>query len=591
MPAMNTSPRPYQDAALPIDVRVDDLMRRMDLEDKIGLLFHTHGFVGDPMAANAFTDQPSIASMIADRRMNHFNVLGAATSGREFAQWHNTIQAFAREQPLAIPVTFSSDPRHGFTDNPLTAALAGPFSQWPEAIGLAAVGSAELVEEFADIARQEYLSVGIRVALHPQVDLATEPRWARVQGTFGEDVETVCRLTTAYIHGFQGHSGVGPRSVATMMKHFPGGGPQKDGEDPHFSYGREQVYPGGMFELHLRPFIAAIEAGGSQLMPYYGMPVGTDYEEVGFGFSRRVITELLRDHLGFDGIVCTDWGLLTDGTFLGEPFPARAWGVEHLDVPDRLSMVIDAGCDQIGGEICTDVLVALVREGRVSEPRLDVSARRVLREKFALGLFEDPFLDEERAESTLGSPQFRAAGMAAQRRSVTLLTNTGDQGDVLPLGEGLRVYSEGLDLTVLEAHGTPEAEPARADVAILRVAAPYEVRERGFERVFHAGSLEFTEEQVAHIEGVCRQVPTVLVIYLDRPAVLGTLATAPAALVATFGVSDQALVDVLFGLDQPMGRLPFDVPSSMDAVTASRPDVPFDTAAPAFRCGHGLRYA
>ncbi len=216
------------------------------------------------------------------------------------------------------------------------------------------------------------------MALHPQVDLATEPRWARQSATFGEDPDLTSRLGAAYIRGFQG-SELGPDSVATMTKHFPGGGPQKDGEDPHFPYGREQVYPGGQFETHLKPFEAAFDAGTSQIMPYYGMPVGTEYEEVGFGFNKSVITGLLRERYGFDGIVCTDWGLISDGEIGGQPFPARAWGVEHLSPRERMRKVLDAGADQFGGESIPDLLIDLVRSGELAEERLDVSARRLLR--------------------------------------------------------------------------------------------------------------------------------------------------------------------------------------------------------------------
>nr|BFE88708.1 hypothetical protein GCM10020093_113090 [Planobispora longispora] len=190
------------------------------------------------------------------------------------ALWHNRLQEMAAGTRLGIPVTVSTDPRHAFTDNPGTAMLAGAFSRWPEATGLAAIGDADLVRRYADVVRREYLAVGIRVALHPQIDLATEPRWSRISGTFGADAGLTSRLVTAYLEGMRG-PGPGAEAVACMVKHFPGGGPQKDGEDPHFAYGKEQVYPGGNFDYHLEPFRAAVAAGATQIMPYYGVPVGT----------------------------------------------------------------------------------------------------------------------------------------------------------------------------------------------------------------------------------------------------------------------------------------------------------------------------
>ena len=305
---------------------------------------------------------------------------------RLLAEWHNRLQKLAERTRLGIPVTISTDPRHHFTNNPATSFLATHFSAWPEPSGLAAIDDEKLVQEFADIARQEYLAVGIRIGLHPQIDLATEPRWTRVNGTFGEDAELTSKMVKAYIRGFQGEK-LGTQSVACMTKHFPGGGPQKDGEDPHFEYGREQVYPGNNFDYHLKPFEAAFEAGTSQIMPYYGMPVGTQYEEKGFSFNKSVITGLLREKYGFDGVVCTDWGLVSDANLFGLiSFPARAWGVEHLTVPERAQMILDAGVDQFGGEFCPEVIVDLVRSGKISEARLDVSVRRLLREKFVLGL-------------------------------------------------------------------------------------------------------------------------------------------------------------------------------------------------------------
>ena len=577
---------PYQDASLSMEQRVEDLLARMDVADKAGMLFHTMVSFGDPAVGNPVFGLPSAVAMVRNRRMNHFNLLGAAPDGREFAAWHNAVQRIALESPLGIPITFSTDPRHTFSDNPFTSILSGPFSQWPETLGFAAIGSPERLERFADIARQEYLAVGLRVALHPQIDLATEPRWSRISGTFGEDADLTSRLVVGYIRGFQGES-LGPESVATMVKHFPGGGPQKDGEDPHFEWGREQVYPGDARDYHLKPFVAAIGAGATQMMPYYGMPVGTDWEEVGFGFNKSVITDLLRDELGFQGIVCTDWGLLTDATVMGTAMPARAWGVEQLGRPERMLKALDAGIDQFGGELCTDVLLDLVAEGSVTEERLDVSVRRLLREKFALGLFDDPFVDEDHAEAVVGLADFVAEGLDAQSDSLTLLTNT---GAVLPLTRGIKVYAEGVHAEALADYATVVETPEEADAAILRIKAPYEGGKGGFSDLFHSGSLEWPAEELARMKTIAGTVPTVIDIYLDRPAVLGGLETVAAALLADYGASDAAVLRVLFGERSPQGSLPFDLPRSMEAVLASRSDVPFDTADPVFRFGHGLRY-
>ncbi|MGW9113425.1 glycoside hydrolase family 3 protein [Microbacterium sp. NPDC055683] len=579
------SDRPWLDATLPVDERVELLLGEMTLDEKAGLFFHTMIGMGPLDEPNPVFSTPSAVDYVETRRMSHFNLIGGAQTAREIAQWQNALQRLAASTRLGIPVTLSTDPRHAFTDNPGTGLLTGAFSQWPEPLGLAAIGDEETVERFADIARQEYLAVGLRVALHPQVDLATEPRWSRQVATFGEDADLSGRLGAAYVRGFQGEA-FGAASVATMTKHFPGGGPQKDGEDPHFAHGREQVYPGGAFEEHLKPFQALFDAGTRQVMPYYGMPVGTEHEEVGFGFNRSVITGLLRERFGFDGLVCTDWGLITDAEIFGQPFPARAWGVEHLSPRERMKKVLDAGADQFGGEACPEMLVELVASGDVPESRLDVSARRILREKFALGLFENPFVDEDAADAVAGSAAFRAAGEAAQRASITVLSNDG----ALPLARGRRVYVEGIAPEAAAAYGEVVATPAEADIAVLRLQAPYEERPTHFENLFHSGSLDFPADVVAHVREVAAVVPTVVDVFADRPAILEPLVEAAAAVTVNWGASAAALLDVLTGESTPQGRLPFDLPRSMAAVEASRPDVPFDTADPLFRFGHGLNY-
>jgi len=592
---------PYLDAALPVEQRVDDLLARMTLAEKAGQLFQTMTLIGEGGSLdvdNPMFPVPAARDLVVERHMTHVNVLASPPTAREFALWHNNLQELAASTRLGIPVTVASDPRHSFTDNPAAALMSGPFSQWPETLGLAATRDPELMETFADVCRQEYLAVGIRTALHPQIDLATEPRWARASGTFGEDADLTAALGVAYVRGLQGTGdrgraagldAYGAASVSAMCKHFPGGGPQKDGEDPHFAYGREQIYPGGRFADHLKPFEAVIAAGARQMMPYYGMPVGLvvdgePVEEVGFGFNRAMLTTLLREKLGFDGIICTDWGLVTDAEVMGQHFPARAWGVEHLTPIERVAKILDAGADQLGGEACPELVVELVASGRISEARIDVSVRRLLTEKFVLGLFDEGrFLDVDAAASVVGRADFRAAGHAAQVASITVL-----KADRLPLASGLKVYVEGMDAAAFAGRAQTVATPAEADIAILRLKAPFEQRGNGFEAFFHAGSLAFEEAELARITAVCAVVPTIVDVYLDRPAILTEVADAAVSLVVNYGADDAALVEVLFGEGTPRGRLPFDLPRSMDAVVASRPDVPFDTADPLFRFGDGL---
>ncbi|KQP01788.1 glycoside hydrolase family 3 protein [Leifsonia sp. Leaf264] len=581
---------PYQDPTLAPEARARDLVSRMSIEDKAGTMFLSIVSVGPVDEPNTMFGLPSLASLAINHRLTHLYVIGDANDSREFAQWVNSAQELALRSGLGIPITFSTDPRHGFVDNPAASALSSMFSLWPESIGLAALRSPELVERFADIVRQEYVSVGLRSALHPQIDVATEPRWARAGATFGEDAGLTTELAAAYVRGLQGEK-LGASSVSAMAKHFPGGGPQKDGEDPHFTYGKEQVYPGGNFRYHLEPFIAAIDAGVASMMPYYGMPVGTEYEEVGFAFNKAIVTDLLRNQLGFDGVVCTDFGLLTDIEILGAPMPAKAWGLETKTRQERIVRLLDAGVDQFGGEMCTEELVTAVRLGRVPESRLDESVVRLLTQKIELGLFEHPLADEEQAVAIAGNAAFHEEGLRAQQASMTLLSNTERDGvATLPITGAVKVYAENIDISG-EAGWTQVDSPEDADIAVLHLGAPFEPRGPGFELFFHAGSLEFTAEEQDRLRTICDTVPTVIDITLDRAAVLGDLVDHAAAVIADYGASDRARLDVLTGRATPMGKLPFDLPSSMDAVRASREDTPFDTEAPTFRFGHGLSYA
>ncbi|MEO7911018.1 MAG: glycoside hydrolase family 3 N-terminal domain-containing protein [Roseiflexaceae bacterium] len=583
----------YEDSRRPIDERVEDLLSQMTLEEKAGLMFHTIAGVAEDGSLAPPSDgfgRTTITELVDTRLMNHFNV-HALPGPRLAAGWHNNLQALAESTRLGIPVTLSSDPRHAFSNNPVTNFSAGAFSLWPEPIGLAATGDPALVETFGDMARQEYLAVGIRVALHPMADLATEPRWGRISGTFGEDAALASRMVAAYIRGFQG-AALGPASVACMTKHFPGGGPQMNGEDAHFSYGKEQVYPGDNFDYHLIPFEAAFAAGAAQIMPYYGMPIGLPIEAVGFGFNKDVVTGLLREKYGFDGVVCTDWMLLTSleagGRVLIE---AKCWGVEDLSVAERARKAIEAGVDQFGGEACPEVIVELVRSGQIEESRIDVSARRLLRDKFRLGLFDDPYLDLDAAERVVGDAAFRAAGEDAQRRSIVLLKNgTSAAGAILPARGTPKLYVENIAPDVAAAYGQVVERVEDADLAIIRLLAPYDPREGFLERFFHAGDLAFKPDELRRILDILAKVPTIVDIYLDRPAVIPEIAAQSAALLANFGASDAAVLDVVFGRCAPAGKLPFELPSSVEAVQRQKEDVPYDSENPLFAFGYGLTY-
>ena len=495
-------------------------------------------------------------------------------------------------------MTVSTDPRHSFAENSGAAFAAGAMSAWPEPLGLAALKDPERVREFAEIARQEYVAVGIRSSLHPQIDLGTEPRWGRQFHTFGNDSAFVAEVAAAYIEGFQIDRALGPGSVATMAKHFPGGGPQLDGEDPHFPYGREQVYPGGRFDDHLVPFRRAIEVGTSALMPYYGRPIGLELggeaiEEVGFGYNKQILTGLLREQLGYDGVICTDWGLITSTVVFGRPLPARAWGVEHLGELDRLVKIIDAGADQLGGEQRTELLVQAVEQGLITAERLDASVRRLLTVKFQLGLFDDPYVDPDLAAEIVGRDDFVAAGRRAQAESMVLLHNsTVDGVPTLPLTTPLAVYAEGLSPEEAARLGEVVTDPADADVAVVRLPAPFDPRDDLFlEGFFHQGSLEYRPGLVARLRDLAAVAPLVIDANLERPAILTPFTEFAAAILTDVGASSAALVEVLSGTVAPLGRLPFEVPRSTEAVRNSHSDVADDSEDPLYPHGAGLRYS
>lgn len=582
----------YEDVRAPQADRVEDILSQMTVEEKAGMLF-AHFLAMNPDGSLMEIPTPSdpfsimgenTSTTILKYKMNQVqNLFG--TSARNYAIWNNNLQDLAERTRLGIPITLLSDPRHGATGMAGASAESKWISTWPSQLGLAATRDSALVHEFGDIARQEYLAIGIRLAQHPMADISTDPRWARVNGTFGEDAELSAKLIKAYVLGFQGDT-LSNTSVACQVKHFPGGGPQEDGWDAHFASGKGQVYPGNKFDYHLLPFIeGSIAAHAAQYMPYYGVPKGVGYEEVGFSFNKGIIQGLLRDSLGFEGVVATDWGIISESPVK----EASAWGVEHLSEKERVKKVLDAGCDLFGGEYRVDLVVELVHDGSLSEERLDVSVRRLLRDKFTLGLFDDPFVDPDKTD-IVGNSGFVEKGKEAQRKSMVLLKN---EADFLPLSPDQKVYLHGMDAESL-AEKFPQIvdDIDEADVIVQKLATPSSPPTGSslLEFMIPQGRLDFEEDEKEEILARTQSKPTVTVLTITRPPVVPEIDAASKAMIADFECQEEIILEMIFGKFNPSGKLPVEIPSSVEAVNSQLEDVPYDSEKPLYKYGHGLSY-
>lgn len=585
----------YEDSSANVEDRVNDLLKQMNIEEKAGMMWHPPIGVGSDGEVTSSPGMMSFNSnydLIVNQKINTFNLF-MIPSSKMLATWYNAVQLVASQTRLGIPLTISSDPRHGINNFLQSDLLKSEFSKWPEPIGLAAAGDSMLVNEFAKIANQEYRAVGIRIALHPMADLATEPRWARMNGTFGEDAQLSALLISAYILGFQGDS-LGTQSVACMTKHWPGGGPLEKGEDSHFSYGKNQVYPGKNFNYFLIPFQAAFKANTAMIMPYYSVPYNQTSENVGMSFNKEIITDLLRKKYGYDGIVCTDWNILEGFSVFGYNIvEVKNWGVEKLTIKERITKAIDAGIDQFGGNNFPYELVELVKEGKITEARIDESVKRLLSAKFKMGLFDNPFVDVNKVDKIVGNADALAKGKLAQRKSIILLKNkmNADSSFALPLNNKLKIYIENIDKTIASNYGNVVDSLKDADIAILRIQTPYQKRTGDLiERSFHQGDLDFKEPELGRLLDIMKKKPTVVCIYLDRAAVIPEIADKAIGLLADFGAADDAVLDIVFGKFNPTANLPFELPSSMQAVVNQKEDMPYDSENPLFPFGWGLSY-
>ena len=578
----------YEDHRLDSKLRSDDLLNKMTIEEKVGQMFHPP-FTLKPdiwmlIYEIAIRGNKSTEAQILFDNISHFNLYGNP-SPAELANKINHFQEIASRSRLGVPITISSDPIHEVPKGGGVASFSvDGFSKWPSQLGFAATNDSLIIENFAQIVKEEYLAVGIRTALHPMSDLATDPRWARNFGTFGSNALLSSDMTIAYMNGFQGNT-ISSESVLTMVKHFPGGGPQQNGLDPHLYSGRNQTYPGNNFDYHLIPFKDAINNNLKVIMPYYGIPIGQTNEDVAMAYNEYILTDLLREELGFSGVICSDWGIIT----------GRHWGVDELSIADRYEKSINAGIDQYGGETETSYLIKLIKENIISEARINESVKRILVNKFELGLFDDPYVDENTINDRVNTKKNIEAGLEAQRKSIVLLENNG----ALPLKKGMKIFVDGLDNNIAKDFGVLVKDPSDADVIIMYIHTVFNGnQESGLNRVFDNflstlfpnGDLNFNSEIHTRVENYSKDKELIVVVDLNRPAILEDIKKLSSSLIGTFGVSDRIMFEGIFGEFSPTGKLPFEIPSSMESVLNQKEDVPDDSLNPTYEMGYGISY-
>ena len=520
----------YEDWRLGAEERAADLAAQLTIEEIAGMmLYSSHQsvpsrggmFGGATYNGKPYAESGAVASDLSDAQKKFLSednlravLVTTVESPAVAAQWNNNMQALVEGMGHGVPVNTSSDPRH---ETSATAeynyGAGGDISHWPTSLGLAATFDPALVEEFGRIAAEEYRALGIATALSPQIDLATEPRWTRFYGTFGESPELDTDMARAYVDGFQTSTGKdeiadgwGYKSVNAMVKPWPSGGPEEGGRDAHYNYGKYAVYPGGAFETHLKPFTeGAFKLNGatgmaSAVMPYYTISTGVDPsgKNVGNSFSKYIITDLLREKYGYDGVVCTDWNITYDNAGI-DRFDGKCWGVEELTVAQRHYECLKAGVDQFGGNNdkgpVLEAYAMWVEEfGKDSaDARFRASAKRLLMNSFRTGLFENPYLDPAVSAEVVGNPEFMEKGYQAQLKSVVMVKNS---DSVLPMKSAEvkpKVYvpqryfpqmvnffgmvtperwEETFATELLEKYYEPVSDPAEADFAIVVIDAP-----------------------------------------------------------------------------------------------------------------------
>lgn len=716
----------YEDWRLPAERRAADLVKRMTLAEKAGMMLIA---TNNPDCGGGISERGR--DLIENQRMTRFilrakvvseapdcsvKLTGFALRGGypqtalQMAGFTNAVQERLERGRLGIPALFKDNARSHVETNPMfgIAAGAGAFTEFPKEAGLAAAalgagapvddrgtipvdlrGDMSVLRDFSRVMGREWRAIGLRGMYGYMADLGTEPRWARFHETFTEDADLMSDIIGTLVEGLQGPvrkdgTSLSPASsVALTIKHFPGGGPQEMGWDPHYTFGKNQLYtdPNGKygFGYHLKPFERAIAGGVSSIMPYYGVPVevtyqGVRYDELGMAFSKQIVSDLLRGKLKFKGNVNSDSGVIE----------TRGWGLESYRInsatrqpytpADRTAIAIRSGTDVLSEFARNQTIIDLVQSRKLDERKhLDPAVQRLLTEQFQLGLFENPYVDQAAAEAAIGRPEDRALGLDVQRRSVVLLRNA---GNLLPLRPGTKAYVLGFDaaaaraagLEVIDGNGstrppvptgteallikiqvsnagarayssrdprtggralTPEFllidprtgkrqttwgaqdpcvyapdKPTFAEAAdgcldsglIFGGAFPWEANLLALSDLARAESWTMTPS-LPEIQAAMRELDNparvVVSVYFRNPYVIDEASGLREAggLIATFGVSDRAQLDIITGKAAPTGRLPFALPATRAAILSQHPDAPgYDREGSLYPFGFGLGF-
>lgn len=667
---------PYKDWRLSATQRAADLASRLSIHEIAGLMLYSRHqtvsvasnkyaklFGGNTYDGKSFAEANVPISTLTDQQKQFLkeddvrHVLISTVDNKQVcATWANHVQAYCENLGHGIPVNLCSDPRHGLKgDAEYNLGSGSDVSKWPEEIGLAATFDPAIVQRFGEVLAQEYRNLGIGTALSPQIDLATDPRWSRYAGTFGESVTLCTAMAQAYCDGAQTSQGIqeladgwGMDSVNTMVKHWPGGGSGEGGRDAHYAFGKYAVYPGNNFEQHLIPFTqGAFNLPGktkqaSAVMPYYTISYNQDqkyHENVGNSYSKYIIQDLLRDTYQYDGVVCTDWLITGDhGPTIGT-FSGKCWGVETLSVAQRHLKALEAGVDQFGGNNdiqpvlqAYDMLVEQRGEA-YAQKRFRSSARRILKNMFQIGLFDQPYVDIAKAKTIVGCAEFIKDGYDAQCKSAILLKN---KQQILPIKKQKKVYIPNqvkkdkidwfgnvikgeekfpIPKDLLASYYELVDDPELADFALVFMNSPISdgyVEEDGKgtylpislqyrpytsilsrkESIASGDPLEQGDRSYYGKTSICKneheldilldtkkkmkEKPVVCCLYMKKPCIVKELDHAVDALLVHFGIQPQALLDLIAGVVEPSGLLPFQMPKHMETVEMQKEDVPFD---------------